>query len=65
MEDPKWCVEALADVFVWETTQTTLQYIKVMGDYGNACYLKAYLEENGYVVELEKVGIYSQLVIDR
>lgn len=66
MEDERWLVEALADVFVWETTQLEQKrYVKVMGDYGLACMVKVYLEENGYLVELEPCGSFNQLVIER
>lgn len=66
MEDERWLVEALADVVVWETTQhEQKQYVKVVGDYGMACMIKVYFEENGYDARIEPCGMYNHIIIDR
>ena len=65
-DDEKWLNEVLADVLLWEVSQLEQkQYIKAIGDFGMACMVKVYLEENGYTVELQPFGNYSQIVINR
>ena len=66
MEDEIWLIEALADVLIWEVAHPEqYRYVKVMGDFGAACCLTAYLEENGYEVIFEPLGIYNQITIER
>lgn len=56
----------MADVLVWEVSQLEQkQYIKVVGDWGMACMIKVYLEENGYYPIIEQFGSYNQIIINR
>ncbi len=64
--DEKWLLEVLADVLVWEVSQLEQkQYVKVVGDWGMACMIKVYLEENGYYPIIEQLGNYNQIIINR
>lgn len=64
--EDKWLEEILADVGLWYLTQPMrTEWVRTYGDHGVACYVKVYLEENGYEVELRKAGNWNELVIKR
>jgi len=61
----KWLEEILADVGLWYLTQDTPEFVKIVADWGIACYIKVYLEENGYMAEIRTAGNWNEIVIQR